>query len=495
MSATPMQVLTRPFAVEPVTNIMLPDGIFDNALYNLRIACHYTNLSNTPLTNVSIYLESVGDPGIVPVAKTFHFASIPAGASVQVMWDADFKNATPGKRLVSFVAKADGFGSRRTIQQIFVSQTRFDSITNTYTCTVEEGTLTVSNISAIVQSPSWGAKGKDGRCECPPEGGPWVPTGLTMAWTPNPVFTGVHGDLPFSDPWWKILALIILIIAAIVAVVAAALGAGKASFSVGGTFDETDPSVSCCTPKVTGEFTVAGVASAIAGVAAIVALSDAADPFWRGQEKTPPAAGELTIGEKVVAKWVLPDAPNAGKPYTADVKWTYTRFTTGKIYEYSVSETQTNVHISDAVEVETPAIVPPFKPLWVRSKFHKIGADLFKGSELYAFALFRSPGDFYFVVPMTDDGLGFDPGANDGIYAGSLDLEKAYRLLLQYHLDVYGLWRVYVFAQDVNQTKPGTPPEIAARHIGGFFIASAITITFDPSLPCPLIAQGTITVV
>ena len=33
MSDTPMQVLTRPFAIEPVTNIMLPDGIFDNAIY------------------------------------------------------------------------------------------------------------------------------------------------------------------------------------------------------------------------------------------------------------------------------------------------------------------------------------------------------------------------------------------------------------------------------------------------------------------------------
>lgn len=494
MSATPMQVLSRPFAVEPVTNIMLPDGIFDNALYNLRIACHYTNLSNTSLTNVSIYLESVGDPGIVPMAKTSHFASIPGGASVQVMWDADFKNATPGKRLVSFVAKADGFDSRRTIQQIFVSQTRFDSATNSYSCTVDEGALTVSNISAIVQRPGWGVKGKDGRCAYPPEGGPWVPTGLTMVWTPNPAFAGVHGDLPFSDPWWKVLAFIILIIAAIVAVVAAALGAGKASFSVGGTFDETEPSVSCCTPKVTGEFTVAGVASAIASVAAIVALSDTADPIWRGQEATLPAAGELTIGEKVVAKWSLPDAPNAGKPYTADVNWTYTRFTTGKVYEYSVRETQTNVHLSDAVEVEIPATVRPFNPLWVRSKFHSRGTDLFKGPQLYAFVLFEAPGGLYFVVPMTDDGIGFDPSANDGVYAGSLDLEVAYRVLLNHHMDIHGVWRVYVFAQDVNQTKPGTPPEIAAQQIGGFFVASAISITFDPSLPCPLSAQGTITV-
>lgn len=44
-------------------------------------------------------------------------------------------------------------------------------------------------------------------------------------------------------------------------------------------------------------------------------------------------------------------------------------------------------------------------------------AALLSKSELYAFDLFRSPGNLYFVVPMTDDGLGFDPGANDGTSA------------------------------------------------------------------------------
>ncbi|MBB6015196.1 choice-of-anchor X domain-containing protein [Deinococcus radiopugnans] len=106
-----------------------------------------------------------------------------------------------------------------------------------------------------------------------------------------------------------------------------------------------------------------------------------------------------------------------------------------------------------------------------------------------------APGGLYFVVPLSDDGLDFDPAANDGTYAGSLDLERAYRRLLKYQLDARGVWRVYVFAQDVNQTKPGTPPEIAAQHIGDFFVASAISITFDPTLPCSLEAQGSILVV
>jgi hypothetical protein len=503
MSATPMQVLTRPFAVEPVTNIMMPDGIFDNAIYNLGIAAHFTNTSGQVLNNVSIWFESVGDPGIVPVVHTFFFSAIPAQGTVLVRWDANFQNATPGKRLVSMLAKADGFTSRRSIQQIFVSQTRFNSATNTYTCTVEEGTLTVSDISGHLPGKEWGVPVESGKeCRCPPSYGPIVPTGLTMVWAPNPAYSGVHGELPFSDPWWKILAIIVAIVAALVAIIAAALGAGKANFSVGGTVEETDPSVKCCSLKGAGsgkpEFTVAGVASAIASGAIAVACSDAADPFWRGQEATPPKPGELTIGERVVAKWSLVDAPTAGKPYPADVSFHYDRFTTGSNYNFSVTETQVNIHTAGPVEVETPATVHSIKDsLWVRAKFHKADdAGLFKGDDLYAFALFQAPGGLFFVAPLTDDGLNFDPAANDGIYAGSLPLYGAYRLLLsqQPPQDIYGVWRVFVFAQDVNKTKPGTPPEIAAQHIGGFFVASAIQITFDPNLPCPLEAQATILV-
>lgn len=493
MTQAPLQVLTRPFAIEPVTNMMLPDGIFDNALYSLRIACHFTNVSTSPLGNVELYLESVGDPGIAPTAKTHTFVSVPAGASVLVAWDADFKLATPGKRLVSFVAKADGFTTRRSIMQIFVSQTRFDSSANAYTCAVEEGTLTVSGIRAIGPGRRWGHGDKE--CRCPPDFGPWVPTGLTMAWAPNPSYSGVHGDLPFSDPWWKVLAIIVAIIAAIVAIVAAASGAGKASFGAKGTFDESEGDVNCCEPAVTGEFTVAGVASAIASIALIVALSDEADPFWRGQEATPPQPGEITIGEKVVAEWSLAEAPNAGRAFPADVKWEYTRFTTGQTYTHSVAETQTNVHLCDGVEVVTPAQIKSYEKLWVNARFSRSGETLYKGIDLYAFALFRAPQGLFFVVPLSDDGIGYDQKAGDGTYSGGLDLERAYRLLLKQHQGVDGVWRVYVFAQDVNVTKPGTPPEIAAQHIGGFFVASSIELTFDPTLPCPLKAQGSTLVV
>jgi len=497
MSAAPLEVLSRPFAVEPVTRLMLPDGIFDNAIFNLQIACHVTNTSSSDLTDVTVYLESTSDPGIVVSARTHHFPVVPAGAVVLVKWDANFQNATPGKRWVGIVAKGAGFSAQRSLQQIFISQTRYDQSSNTFTCTVEEGTLTVGGLKGIPPAGVWRGggtgHGEPGHeCECPPDG-PYVPTGVTTVWTPDPGFPGTHGDLPFSDPWWKVLAIIVLIVAAIVGIIAAASGLGV--FTVAGTFEETDPSVSCCIPPPDVSPTVAGVASAVAAVALGVALSDAADPMWRGQGATPPAAGEVTIGEKVVAAWDLPKAPDAGQPYTADVEWTYTRTTTGASYTHSVTETQTNVHLCDGVTVTTPQTVGPWDQIWVRAQFQRPDQSLFSGAEAYSLCVFRSPGGLYFVEDLTDDGLGFDPAANDGIYAGDLHLEEIYRILAQHGQDAYGTWRVYVYAQDVNLTRPGTPPEVAAQTIGGFVVASALQLTFDPTLPCPLTATASVEVV
>jgi hypothetical protein len=307
----------------------------------------------------------------------------------------------------------------------------------------------------------------------------------------------VHGDLPFSDPWWKVVALIVFIIAALVGIIAAAAGAGTFNVGVKGTFEETDPSVHCCTPAPKTEWTVAGVAGVVASVALAVACSDAADPWWRGQEATPPGAGEKTLAEKVEASWSLPQAPNAGEAYTADVEWTYTRTTDAGTYTHSVSETQTNIHVCDDVTVTTPSVVHLWDPLWANATFTRPDKSQFRGPELYGLCVFRSPGPdgLFFVERLTDDGLGKDPGANDGTYAAMFDLERAAGILAKNKLPVDGRWRVFVYGQDVNLTKPGTPPEVAAQTIGGFMVASALTLTFDPNLPCPLKAQAVIDVV
>jgi hypothetical protein len=501
MAVTTMDIQRRPFSVEAFTNVMLPDGIFDTALKKQRITCFYTNISNAALNNVTIYLEGVGDPGIVPVAQSYFFPQIGPGASVRVSWLADFEHGTPGKKLVSFIARAQGLDLVRTLKQIFVSSTKRDPVTGEYTCTVEEGTLRVSTLAVIGPKDKW-RPCKERQDQCRPTVGPWVPAKMSMSFEPNPAYAGVHGDLPFSDPWWKILAIIVAIIAAIVAIVAAVMGEGTAGTAVGGTFEETTGDVDCCTPDPGGipgddSLTIAGVASVVATTAVAVALSDGPDSWWRGQEATPPAPGELTTAESVDAEFAYPGgAPNAGEPYKIAVKWTYQRVTTGNTYSHSVEEEQTNIHVNGGVEVEVPAVHHAFaEPLVIKGRFRRENGDLFSGQDLYAFALLRSPDDMYFLVHLDDDGIQEDKQANDGTYTGAIHLEQVYRQLLQNKLKLEGVWRVYVFAQDVNNATPDMLPEIAATHVGGFMVASGIKITFDPTLPCPLQAQATVAVV
>jgi len=243
--------------------------------------------------------------------------------------------------------------------------------------------------------------------------------------------------------------------------------------------------------------TVAGVASAIATVAAAVGMSDDADPWWRGQEATPPAKGELTVAEAVNVAFDYPGgAPNAGVPYPVHVKWEYQRITTGSTYTHSVEETQKNIHVNGGVEVEVPSVHHAFaEPLVIKSRFKREDGNLFAGEDLYAFSLLRSPDDMYFLVDLADDGIDYDQQPNDGTYTGSIHLEEAYKLLLKQKLKLEGLWRVYVFAQDVNDATPDMLPQIGAKRIGGFMVASGLQITFDPTLPCPLQAQATVTVV
>ena len=497
-----MDIRNRPFSVEHFTNIMLPDGIFDTALKKQRITCFYTNTSEETLNEVTIYLEGVGDSGIVPVANSYFFAEIKPGASVRVSWLADFEHGTPGKKIVSFIAQAKGMSLIRTLKNIFVSQTRRDATTGHYTCTVEEGTLKVTNLEVIGPRNKWQPCSERDK-NCLPTQGPWVPNKMTMAFYPDPSYSGIHGDLPFNDPWWKIIGWVVFAVASIVAIVAAANGEGTAGTAVGGTFDETPDGieVECCTPKPGGipnsGMTIAGVASIIATVALAVGLADDADPWWRGQEATPPADGELTVSESVDVTFDYPDgAPQAGKPYPVHVKWDYQRITTGKTYHYSVEETQKNIHINGGVEVEVPAVHHAFsEPLIIKSRFKREDGKLFAGDELYAFALLRSPDDMYFFVDLGDDGLEHDEKPNDGTYTGEVNFKEIYRRLLKNNLKLEGVWRVYVFAQDVNNATPDMLPHIAAQTIGGFMVASGLQLTFDPSLPCPLEAQATVNVV
>ena len=108
MAATELVLANRPFAVEYFSDVMMPDGIFDTALYLQRITAFMRNTAGRDLVDVDVWLEGVSDPGIVPVGFTHRFDRIPAGAAVRVSWVADFRAGAPGKPFVSIMAREQG---------------------------------------------------------------------------------------------------------------------------------------------------------------------------------------------------------------------------------------------------------------------------------------------------------------------------------------------------------------------------------------------------
>jgi hypothetical protein len=495
-----MQILKRPFSIEPITGVMLPDGIFDAAIYKQKITCYYTNTGSSILTDVQIYIEGISDPGIKCEANTFFFAQIPKDASVQVSWLADFQYASPGKKNVSFIAKSAGLEFRRSIKQIFVTKSTFDPLTSTFTCSVPEGSLKVKFHRIIGPSKTgW----EDCNHEERKNNGPWILTKTSMVVIPNPSYTGQFGDLPFQDPaWWKVIGWIVFAVASLVAIITAAGGSGTVGFGVSGTFEESDPSIDCCSPdpkttkNTTGTKTVAGVASTIASIGLAAGLADLKDPWRRGQEATPTEPGEITLSESLKADFEYPSPPQAGKPFIVNVNWIYTRITNIKSHVFEITETVNNIHLLDHMEIEAPAKIVHFEPSFiVKARFYRDKNTMYFGDQLFAYALIISPSNIGFYLPLIDDGIKSDENANDGTYTGLFDLKKIYKQLLKEGEKFEGIWRVYIYAQDTNDATPSMSPIEAASHIGGFMIASATEISFDSSVPCPLKSDATIEVI
>ena len=511
MNPTPMIVNNRPFSVEPFTGIMLPDGIFDTAIFTQEITCFFTNMSNQNLPNVEIYLESVGDPNIIPQAKSFFFQSIPAGASVKVSWSANFKMASPGKKLVSFIAKANNLQLRRSIKQIFVSKTSYDEGSQVFNTEVPQGTLITSLREGISSEKGILGSFIDCLCACCNDKGIdndgddprlWIPTSIEFRIRYNPAYTGKFGDIPFDDPWWKVLGWIVAIVAGIAAIITAAIGKGIASisFSADVPYLSGSQTFDCCTPEPKkwkeASKKAAGILSGIATAAVGVGLADEKDPWRRGQEATDPGPGEVTIEENLTAELNFLDPPNAGVPYPIEVDWTYTRITNVTTYTHQVSEIVRNTHLVEEKIIEAPNSIKAFsEPIIVKARFRAQGNTFFKGSELFVFAIILSPDeDEGFVVELVDDGIGYDDKANDGTFSGGIHLEKEYSRLRKLGIRIDGNWKIYVYAQDVNLAPEGLEPTEAAKIIGGFFVASASSINFNSNTFCPLISDAVVTV-
>jgi len=526
----------RPFATEPVTGLMTPDGIFEAAIGQQNINAHVQSSSGSA-SNVQVYIESVSDPGIVITPATHFIGTAAAGVAHLFSWQADFTGASPGKHLVSFIVETPG-GSQRIIKKIFVTKIAFNPVTGGYSVSSPEGVLDAVFTGALgPKNPlccSGGKRGEDcenGLCRtretintalrtaatlaeddknarnllhylsrgfkghdpnfvfCAPQ---VLITDIEAAVTPTPPFAGQYGDLPFQDPWWKVILAILAFLLLVAAAIAEAVdGSGTITPGASGTHDLPSGSGgSCCTPTASGggtSYVAAALVAAAAAVATVAVASDVRDPFRKGQDHTAPdTATELTIAEKLSMKAIYTDEVIPGKPFNTGIEYKYTRITTAKSYDYAATETSANVHLLDKYVIDAPDVVRAYKRelFVVKAQFYDANKKLFKGSQLFVQCYLIGPAGQLRVFALQDNGLQADATSNDGTYTGAF----------RFTTDDKGLWKYFVLAQDVNTADPNLDPEEAAQIIGGMILTDQLSITFTGGT-CPLVADGDVNVI
>ena len=253
----------------------------------------------------------------------------------------------------------------------------------------------------------------------------YLPAGYTLTFTPNPSYAGQYSDLPFQDPWWKVLLCIIAALWPIAAAIAEAVdGTGEVTVTGGGGGGGTGSD--CCGVGAEGggtSYVAAGLVAAAAAVATAAGLSDVRDPFRRGQDNTPPAAGELTVGERVDAQLNFIEPVALGRAFAVDVKWRYERTTNANSYTFDVSETQHNVHVLSKYEIAAPDVVRAYEKerFVVQARFFDTNDKLLRGGELFVQCFLIGPAGQLVQFLLQDDGNRPDDKPSDGVYTGEHD--------------------------------------------------------------------------
>lgn len=514
----------RPFSTDIITGLMLPDGIFESTLGRQRVNVHVTNAGASPAGAIEVYVESTSHPGIVVTPFAHYLYGLGGGAARVVAWEADFSAAPPGTHLISFIAKTPS-SFTRIIKKIFVTRVTFDATTTTFRAETPEGTIAARFRDLVIPVDMvccrrWQRQHRKGEDEpqgrkrteqlmnhfgalfqrhdpdfrfCPPG---YLPLSLEAVVTPNPPYPGQYGDLPFQDPWWKILLCIIAVILLIAAAIVAAEEGGSVGVTYGdggSTGDDPTRPGACCGVTASGgssSYVVAGLVAAAAAAATAAALSDARDPFRRGQDHTSPAGGELTLEERLALELFYPEPVALGKPFATGLKWEYSRVTTGASYSYGDTDTGTNVHVASSYEIEAPEVVYRAKrePFLIKGRFRDADGRLFTGGDLLVQCFLVGPNGEGHRLVLQDDGLLPDEEPSDGTYTARFWFPASDKDP-QVGSNEGMLWAYYVIAQDVNHADPDMSPEEAAQIIGGMVITHQLVITFDED-ECPFVPDG-----
>jgi len=505
----PIAVNNRPFASDSLTGLMLPDGIFESSLGKMKLNSHFTNSSSATHFNLSIYLESSSHPAIQTTPITHNVASLEGGSSILKSWEVDFSSVPAGTYYISFIAESLS-GRQRIIKKIFVTKVTFNSSNHIFSAQTPEGVFTVRYKEITEVNSSKCCKEKSGSRNdmqyselienlsytfsigqrkfqlCPVM---FLPLESETGWVSDPPYEGQYSDLPYQDPWWKILLAVIAFILIIAAsIVEGTSGSGSLSGTLGCT---STPSGVCASGGGTSAV-AAGLVAAAAVVAGIAVYSDERDLHRIGQDKTIPGGGEFTIKENLVANIKYIDSVEFGKPFKVGVDWQYERLTINrrgiqKSYSYIETTINSNVHLLSRYEINAPDVIKVYRkePFIVKASFFDQNDRLYIGDKLFVKCyLVHSDESKGVDFILEDNGGKPDKTSNDGVYTG----------LHYFDATDEGRWKVYVIAQDVNNAKEFMEPEEAAKIIGGIVLTNQMSISFGGGT-CSLVPDGDVHVI
>jgi hypothetical protein len=388
-------VETRPFGIDPETFFENPDGWLDISKDDQIIGIYLTNTGASTLTNVQATFTAPAGSNIVVTSNTESFGDLPPGVSRLGFFEASFGSTTPNKYDFTLDITGDGYSGQVTTQ-LWVAKTYKTG--NKYVISVPEGTLTQEFYDSYggVKLTSLGA-----------------PTSVTWIMEPSSPFAGTYAPLPFSDPWWKVAGFFCCI-------------AGAAEVTA-----------ATCEKLPAYSGALGGWGGAI-GCAAVFA--DVIDAFRRGEENTIPLPSELTISEVVIMDATYLSEPNVGAPYSAEVTWTFTRYTTGNTYTYGpITEIMPNEHYASSDSITTEkSIYYIGDDIVITARLWDCDGLLISGTDAFVHANIETGSITSINVFLRDDGHKGDAIANDGVYTGIYTIQPD---------DPLDSWDIFVFAQ------------------------------------------------
>lgn len=526
----------RPFATDLITGLMLPDGIFVTMLGRQNLTVQIKNQGAAASMSSAVYVESVSHPAIIVFANTHNLAPLDSQATTSVAWTVDVSNCPAGLHFVSLIVD-EGGTKTRMIKKFFVLGVTFDPSTG-FVAEVPEGRMTVKFGDLV--KPRTRCCGRprpiepdrepprndqDRGCGCGKEAQIanvkfkkprrtleemiqsfrghdadflFCPPGYLLktaeyGWEPTPAYQGQYSDLPFDDPWWKVVLCVLAFLLLVGAAIAEAVdGTGDISVSAEYPPSSSGPVEDCCGIEASGggtSYIAAGLVAAAAAAATAAALSDERDAFRIGEDKTPPGDGETTLSETFFVEFSYPEPVSLGKPFVVEADWKYERATDKSSYSHGQSDAHSNIHVATAYEVRAPEIAKRYNrddPWIINARFRNADGDLFTGEQLFVQCFMIDPSGKWYRYVLQDDGIWPDTDANNGIYSAHVDFRRI-------KADT-GTWSYYVIAQDVNQAQPNMTAEEAAQIIGGMVLTHQLTLSFTED-ECPIIPDGHVLVV